>query len=85
MGTQNIARHVHFGHTILQARVLEWVAISFNAWKWKVKVKSLSPGRVTIELASLGLIPSESDIPSISVEMLRQVWFGHQVLAPPTY
>ena len=28
---------------ILQARRLEWVAISFsNAWKWKVKVKSLS-------------------------------------------
>ena len=28
---------------ILQARTLEWVAISFsNAWKWKVKVKSLS-------------------------------------------
>ena len=28
---------------ILQARVLEWVAISFsNTWKWKVKVKSLS-------------------------------------------
>ena len=28
---------------ILQARELEWVAISFsNAWKWKVKVKSLS-------------------------------------------
>ena len=27
---------------ILQARALEWVAISFsNAWKWKVKVKSL--------------------------------------------
>ena len=27
----------------LQARTLEWVAISFsNAWKWKVKVKSLS-------------------------------------------
>ena len=25
---------------ILQARILEWVAISFsNAWKWKVKVK----------------------------------------------
>ena len=30
-------------HRIFQARVLEWVAISFsNAWKWKVKVKSLS-------------------------------------------
>ena len=29
---------------ILQARTLEWVAISFsNAWKWKMKVKSLSP------------------------------------------
>ena len=28
---------------ILQARTLEWVAISFsNAWKWKVKVKSVS-------------------------------------------
>ena len=28
---------------ILQARTLEWVAISFsNAWRWKVKVKSLS-------------------------------------------
>ena len=27
---------------ILQARTLEWVAISFsNVWKWKVKVKSL--------------------------------------------
>ena len=28
---------------ILQATTLEWVAISFsNAWKWKVKLKSLS-------------------------------------------
>ena len=28
---------------ILQARTLEWAAISFsNAWKWKVKVKALS-------------------------------------------
>ena len=28
---------------MLQARTLEWVAISFsNAWKWKVKGKSLS-------------------------------------------
>ena len=30
-------------HGILQARTLEWVAISFyNELKWKVKVKSLS-------------------------------------------
>ena len=28
---------------ILQARALEWVAVSFsNAWKWKLKAKSLS-------------------------------------------
>ena len=32
---------------ILQARILEWVAISFsNAWKWKVKVKSFSHVRL---------------------------------------
>ena len=32
---------------ILQARTLEWVAISFfNAWKWKVKVKLLSSIRL---------------------------------------
>ena len=34
-------------HGILQARILEWVAISFsNAWKEKVKVKSLSRVRL---------------------------------------
>ena len=32
---------------ILQARILEWVATSFsNAWKWKLKVKSLSRVRL---------------------------------------
>ena len=32
----------------LQARTLEWVAISFsNSWKWKVKVKSLSRVRLS--------------------------------------
>ena len=32
---------------ILQARTLEWVAVSFsNAWKWKVKTKSLSRVRL---------------------------------------
>ena len=41
---------------ILQARTLEWVAISFsNAWKWKVKVKSLSHIRL---LATHGLQPT---------------------------
>ena len=34
---------------ILQARILEWVAISFsNAWKWKVKVKSFSRARLLV-------------------------------------
>ena len=32
---------------ILQARTLEWAAISFsNAWKWKVKVKSVNDVRL---------------------------------------
>ena len=35
---------------ILQARTLEWVAISFsNAWKWKVKGKSLSHSYSTVK------------------------------------
>ena len=34
---------------ILQARTLEWVAISFsNAWKWKMKVKVKSLSRVRL-------------------------------------
>ena len=34
---------------ILQARTLEWVAISFsNEWKWKMKVKSLSRVRLFV-------------------------------------
>ena len=34
---------------ILQARTLEWVAISFSyTWKWKVKVKSLSCVRLLV-------------------------------------
>ena len=40
---------------ILQARTLEWAAISSNAWKWKVKVKSLS--RVWLS-ATHGLQPT---------------------------
>ena len=40
-------------HGILHARTLEWVAISFsNAWKWKVKVKSLSRVRLLVTLGT---------------------------------
>ena len=46
---------------ILQARTLEWVAISFsNAWKWKVKVKSLSRVRLFADGS-----PPGSPIPGI--------------------
>ena len=39
---------------ILQARILEWGAISFsNAWKWKVKVKALSHVRLSIHQRGL--------------------------------
>ena len=44
---------------ILQARTLKWVAISFsNAWKWKVKVKSLSHIRLN---------PMDCNLPGSSV------------------
>ena len=45
----------------LQARTLEWVAVSFcNAWKWKVKVKSLSRVRhcATPQTAAYQVPPS---------------------------
>ena len=46
----------------LQARTLEWVAISSsNAWKWKVKVKSLSCVRdwtTWLNIKHLWIIPS---------------------------
>ena len=44
---------------ILQARTLDWVAISFcNAWKWKVKVKLLSHVLHVRLLATPGLQPT---------------------------
>ena len=44
---------------ILQARTLEWVAISFsNAWKWKVKVKSLSHVRPSATPRTSSLVGS---------------------------
>ena len=48
---------------VLQARTLEWVAISFsNAWKWKVKVKMLSRAWL---LATHGLQPTRPFIHGI--------------------
>jgi len=46
---------------ILQARTLEWVVISFsNAWKWKVKAKSLSCVRSLAWTAAYQAPPSMS-------------------------
>ena len=50
-------------HGILQARTLEWVAISFsNAWKWKVKVKSLSRVRLYIYMYNGMLFSLEKEM-----------------------
>ena len=55
----------HQAPGILQARTLEWVAISFsNAWKWKVKVKSLSP----VQLSD----PVDRSLPGSSVHGIFQ-------------
>ena len=51
---------------ILQATTLEWVAISFsNAWKWKVKVKSLSHVRPSVT-------PMDCSLPGSSIHGIFQ-------------
>ena len=68
---------------ILQARTLEWVAISFSSvWKWKVKVKSLScvrlfatPWTAAYQAPpSMGFSRQEywSGVPSSSLKEIRQ-------------
>ena len=73
---------------ILQARTLEWVAVSFsNAWKWKVKVKLLSrvrllatPGTAAHQASpSMGFSRQEywSGVPRTSCEMPG--WMKHKL------
>ena len=58
---------------ILQARTLEWVAISFSsAWKWKVKVKSLSRVRLFVT-------PWDCSLPGSSVQ---EYWSGLPLPSP---
>ena len=46
---------------ILQVGTLEWVAISFfNAWKWEVKVKSLSRIRLLATPWTAAYLPGSS-------------------------
>ena len=63
---------------ILQARTLEWVAISFsNAWKWKVKVKSFSHVRL---YATPWTVAHQAPL---SMEFSREeYWSGVPLLSP---
>ena len=74
---------------ILQARTLEWVAISFsNAWKWKAKVKSLSRVRPSATLwtatfqapPSMGFSRQEYwsrvPLPSLDVWLETAIWLN---------
>ena len=57
---------------ILQARTLEWVAISFsNAWKWKVKVKLLS----RVRLPATPWTAAHQALPSMGLSR-QEYWSG---------
>ena len=64
-------------HGIFQARVLEWVAISFsNAWKWKLKVKSLSRVRLLSN-------PMDYSLPGPPMGFSRQEYWSGVPLSSP--
>ena len=73
---------------ILQARTLEWVAISSsNAWKWKVKVKSLSRVRLSATPwtgayqapPSMGFFRQEYCL-SIAISKIGRITLLHRVI-----
>ena len=64
---------------IVPARTLEWVAISFsNAWKWKVKVKSLS----CVRLSATPWTAAHQASPSLGFSRQGH-WSGVPFLSPP--
>ena len=64
---------------ILQARILEWVAISFsNAWKWKGKVKSLS----RVQLFAMPWTAAFQAPPSMGFSR-QEYWSGVPLPSPP--
>ena len=66
---------------ILQARTLEWVAISFsNAWKWKVKVKSLSH----VQLLATPWTATHQAPPSMGFSR-QEYWSGVPLPSPLIY
>ena len=65
---------------ILQARTLEWVAISFsNAWKWKVKVRSLS----CVQLFATPWTVAYQAFPSMGFSR-QEYWSGVPLPSPQT-
>ena len=63
---------------ILQARTLEWVAISFsNAWKWKVKGKSLS----RVRLCATPWTAAYQALPSMGFSR-QEYWSGVPLPSP---
>ena len=65
-------------HGILQARTLEWVAISFsNARKWKVKVKSFS----CVQLLATPRTAAYQALPSMGFSG-QQYWSGVPLPSP---
>ena len=63
---------------ILQARILEWVAISFSsAWKWKVKVKSLS----CVWLLAMPWTAAYQALPSMGFSR-QEYWSGVPLPSP---
>ena len=63
---------------ILQARTLEWAAISFSkAWKWKVKVKSLS----RVQLSAIPWTASYQAAPSMGFSR-QECWSGVSLPSP---
>ena len=66
---------------ILQARILEWVAISFsNAWKWKVKVKLLS----RVRLLATPWTAAHQVPPSMGFSR-QEYWSGVPLPSPQLY
>ena len=65
----------------LQARTLEWFAISFsNAWKWKVKVKSLCRSQLLVTLWTTAYQAP----PSMGFSR-QEYWSGVPLPSPPLY
>ena len=63
---------------ILQARTLEWVAISFsNAWKWKVKEKSVS----RVQLLATPWTAAHQAPPSVGFSR-QEYWSGVPLPSP---